>query len=367
MHVELGQWKEAVAAWRAVLERDALLGEAWRGLFSVLARSRQADEAFAVAASMAALEIADDDVVRAVRAVRPPFPRWPIPPADITSLKKKLSHPLERTCVRAVLEVIAPRLLPRLGRPLADFGVRRRDAIAEAKLPASVAMAVRTAGSLIGSRAAIPLFQAELGGSDDVPPFAALPANEPGLIVTSEVTRGGMTPERAFALGRAVAWLSPWAVLAASLDAAEIRKLLEGLVAGFLSPRDLERPSSELERSGAELKRELLAGLGPTDADALTQALLPALRDWVVTRGRMHLADWKAGVGYTGDRIGFLLAGDLPAAVKVIRASGASAMAMRLAIRELVLFSMSAPYLQLRRELSLALPEQALAPILDLG
>ncbi len=42
-------------------------------------------------------------------------------------------------------------------------------------------------------------------------------------------------------------------------------------------------------------------------------------------------------------------------------------MAMRLAIKELVLFSVSQPYLQLRRELSLALPEPALAPVLDLG
>jgi hypothetical protein len=81
----------------------------------------------------------------------------------------------------------------------------------------------------------------------------------------------------------------------------------------------------------------------------------------------VHLSDWKAGVGYTGDRLGFLLAGDLPAAVKVIRSAGATTMATRLAIRELVLFSMSAPYLQLRRELSLAVAEQALAPILDLG
>ena len=97
------------------------------------------------------------------------------------------------------------------------------------------------------------------------------------------------------------------------------------------------------------------------------QALLPALRDWVVARSRLQLADWKAGVGYSGDRLGFLLAGDLPAAVKVIRAAGASAMAMRLAIKELVLFSISQPYLHLRRELSLALPEQALAPVLDLG
>ena len=37
------------------------------------------------------------------------------------------------------------------------------------------------------------------------------------------------------------------------------------------------------------------------------------------------------------------------------------------AIRELVLFTVSPQYLQLRKELSLALPEQALAPIIDLG
>ncbi len=368
MHDELGQWKLAVAAWRSVLDRDTLMLDAWRGLFSVLARSRQGDEAFATASSMVALEIADDDMARAVRAVRPPFPRWPIPPADLSTMKKRLSHPLERTCVRAVLELVAPRLLPRLGRPLEDFGVRRRDAIAESKLPASVAMAVRTAAGLAGFRQPIPLYALELGTTDGAsPPFAALPAREPGLIVTQEVVRGGMTPERAFALGRAVAWLSPWAILAASLDAADIRRMLESLVSAFLTQRDMERPNAELERSGAELKAELLHGLGPTDTDAFELALLPALRDWVVARSRLHLVDWKAGVGYSGDRLGFLLAGDLPAAVKVIRSAGASTMAMRLAIKELVLFSVSQPYLQLRRELSLALPEPALAPVLDLG
>ena len=368
LHIELGQWKEGVAAWRAVIDRDTLMVDAWRGLFSVLARTRQADEAFAVAATMVALEIADDDMTRAVRAVRPPFPRWPIPPSDLTTFKKRLSHPLERTCVRAILEVVAPRLLPRMGRPLEDFGIHRRDAIAEAKLPPSVAMATRTAGALSGFRGAIALYRAEPGSTDgDSPAFAALPAREPGLLVTADVMRGGVTPERAFALGRAVAWLTPSALLAASMDVAEIRHLLESLVAAFLTPRDVERPTAALEAAGAEPKRELLTGLGPTEQDALVQALLPALRDWVVARSRLQLADWKAGVGYSGDRLGFLLAGDVPAAVKVIRGAGASAMAMRLAIKELVLFSISQPYLQLRRELSLALPEQALAPVLDLG
>jgi hypothetical protein len=275
---------------------------------------------------------------------------------------------LERTAVRNVLEVVAPRLLPRLGRPLQDFGVRRRDALVEAKMPASVAMAVRTGAALAGFGAPIPLYQAELGASEgQSPPFAALPAKEPGLIVTGEVLRGGMTPERAFALGRALAWLSPWALLAASLDAAEIRRLLEAMAAAFLSPRDVEKPGADVERHGAELSGELLGGLSPTEQDSLRAALAPALRDWVVARTRLQLSDWKAGVGYSGDRLGYLLSGDLPAAVKVIRGAAGSPSSSRLALRELVLFTISPQYLQLRKELSLSLAEQSLAAILDLG
>jgi tetratricopeptide (TPR) repeat protein len=374
MHVELGQWKEAVAAWRSVLDRDTLLVEAWRGLFAVFARSRQADEAFAVAATMAALEIADDDMVRAVRAVRPPFPRWPVVPVDAAGTRRKLSHPLERSPVRGVLELVAPRLLPRLGRALGDFGVRRKDALTDKQLSPSVAMAVRTATTLAGLGGGardggpmLPLYGAELSSDGATPPFAALPAREPGLIVTHEVLRGGITPERAFALGRAVAWLSPWALLAASLDAAEIRRLIEGLVAAYLSPRDVEKPSADTERYGAELRAELQEGLSGAERDQLAAALAPALRDWIVGRGRITLSEWKAGVGYSGDRLGFLLCSDLPAAVKVVRTAGGSATAARLAIKELVLFSISPTYLQLRRELALALQEQALAPILDLG
>ncbi|MBM4281951.1 MAG: hypothetical protein FJ137_14725 [Deltaproteobacteria bacterium] len=373
MHVELGQWREAVAAWRAVLDRDTLLVEAWRGLFSVFARSRQGDEAFAVAATMTALELADDEMVRAVRSVRPPFPRWPVPPADLAGARRRLAHPLERSPVRAVLELVAPRLLPRLGRPLSDFGVRRKDALTERQLSPALATALRTAMALselgAGREGAplLPLYGAELASDGATPPFAALPSREPGLIVTQEVLRGGMTPERAFALGRAVAWLSPWALLAAALDAVEIHQLLEALVAAYLSPRDLEKPSVELERKGAALRAELHEGMPPDERDQLAAALTPALRDWVVSRARLGMSEWKAGVGYTGDRLGFLLCSDLPAAVRVVRAAAGATTAARSSIKELVLFSISPVYLQLRRELALSLPEHAIAPMLDLA
>src|SRR5688572_32335344 len=35
-------------------------------------------------------------------------------------------------------------------------------------------------------------------------------------------------------------------------------------------------------------------------------------------RSQIQVSDWRAGVGYTGDRVGFLLSTDLNAAFKVI-------------------------------------------------
>lgn len=369
----LSQWSEAQAAWLAVLERDVLVVEAWRGLFGVLARNRHGDEAFAVAATMVGLGLADDDTVRAVRTVRPPFPRWPVVSGDVYAVRRRLGHPVERTAIRAILELVAPRLMTRFGRPLEDFSVKSVDAIAESRVPPSVVAAIRTAATLAGvvvpRGGAVPLFVSPARVDDEVapPPFAALPASQPALMIHPDVVRGGMTPERAFALGRAMAWLSPWAVLATSIDDVALRRMLEGLVAGFLSPRNVERPSGELEHFGAELRREVLAGLSPTDAAALEQALLPALRDWTIVRSRMQIADWKAAISLTGDRLGFLLAGDLTAALKVIRGAGAPLPATRHSLRELVLFSISPPYAQLRRDLALAVSDQALAPIFDLG
>jgi hypothetical protein len=52
----------------------------------------------------------------------------------------------------------------------------------------------------------------------------------------------------------------------------------------------------------------------------------------------------------------------------VIKATaGTQSIGARLAIKELVLFSVSPGYLGLRKDLGLALPELAASPLLDLG
>ncbi|MCC7073554.1 MAG: hypothetical protein IT383_19755 [Deltaproteobacteria bacterium] len=370
IYTELGMPREAIGAWRGVLERDPLVAEAWRGLLSRYVSLELGDESFAISSTMLALDLLDDEVARVVRTIRPPFPRWPIPPKDAQLFRRKVAHPLEKVPARTVLDLCGPRLLPLYARPLREFGVRKKEALQDKQVPTSVLLAVRALTQLLGLREPPMLFSAELGATQgQSPPFAVLPATEPGIIIAPDVLKGGMTPERAFALGRAATWLQPHAVLAAAIDAPNLRLVLEGLVAHFLGAKNLERADADAEALGRELSRALLAGVSKDDEATLKGELLPALRDHVHARAQVQVADWKAGIGYTGDRVGFLLATDLNAAFKVIKATAGSAQSVgaRLATKELVLFSMSPAYLALRKDLGIALPEQSALPLLDVA
>ncbi len=369
LYTELGQWREAAAAWRGVLERDPLAVEGWRSLFSLYARTKQVDEAFSVAASMVAVEIADEETARTVRAVRPPFPRWPRAPKDPARLKRRLGHPLEATPLRMVLDMVGLQAHRLFARPLKEFGVSKRERLAERQVPPSVMLAIRTAREIVGLHDVPPLYRVSAAApAEKTPPFALLPAPAPGLVISDDALAGGMTPERAFALGRAMAWLMPHAILAGTLPPPQLKEVLDALVVRFISGAEVEGDVRRLEHLGHQIEAEVFRGLPGPRAESLRRGLLAALRDYVHARDQVHLADWMAGVNYTADRLGFLLAGDLTPSVRVIKASAASGQQLgaRLAIKELVLFSVSAPYLTLRRELGLALPDGAARPVLEL-
>ncbi len=365
LYTDLGKWREAAAAWRNVVERDPVMVEAWRGLFGLYAKTRQVDEAFAIASTMVAVEVADDDLARAVRAAKPPFPRWPLPPKDAAAVRRKLAHPLERTPIRLVLDIVGKKLHPRAAKPLSAFGLHRRDALPERALPSSILLAVRAAATLLGTE--LPTLYPATGPTDLS--FAVLPADEPGIVVAEDALKGGMTPERAFALGRAIAWLSPHALLAATADARALKDVLEALVSRFLSPGESQLTRDDAEAYVREVERALLAGLTNDDESKLKESLVPALRDYSHARAHLHLGDFVAGVGYGGDRTGFILSGELSASVRGIKlaAGRQAALGARLAIKELVLFSASSGYLSLRRDLGLALPDDAGASLLDLA
>ena len=75
----------------------------------------------------------------------------------------------------------------------------------------------------------------------------------------------------------------------------------------------------------------------------------------VTLYSRKSKQDLVSAISYGTDRVGFLFAGELAPAVSAIKSAAgrAHAHSARLAIKELVLFSISVEYFALRRELGL--------------
>ncbi|HLK40808.1 MAG TPA: hypothetical protein VKU41_28840, partial [Polyangiaceae bacterium] len=70
----------------------------------------------------------------------------------------------------------------------------------------------------------------------------------------------------------------------------------------------------------------------------------------------IDLKKWVAAIDYTADRAGFLLSHDLAVATEVMRATeDAASVPSKERIKEVVLYSISEPYLQLREKLAIGI------------
>jgi hypothetical protein len=71
--------------------------------------------------------------------------------------------------------------------------------------------------------------------------------------------------------------------------------------------------------------------------------------------GALDLKKWVAAIDLTADRIGFVLAHDLGATTEMLRATeDASSVPVKERLKEVVLYSISEEYFELRKKLGLA-------------
>lgn len=105
--------------------------------------------------------------------------------------------------------------------------------------------------------------------------------------------------------------------------------------------------------------------VGPVEEahSALREALPPQARDDLArliakvlqSPDALDVKRWQAGVDFSADRVGFLLANDLRTAIETIRAGQAELTSMQASrIKELVLFSVDERYFELRKRLHVA-------------
>ena len=151
----------------------------------------------------------------------------------------------------------------------------------------------------------------------------------------------------AFRVGRAVARAHPQLLASALMpSSASLRRAIYGAVALTHPQVAIPKEQREAARGWGEAISKLLP---PARIDDLRKAVAK-----VIESGGADTKAWLRGCDQTSVRLGFLLADSLEVAARVILQGGAGAQTEgRELIKELVAFSVSGPYLELRRTLKI--------------
>ncbi len=349
IYAEIGALNQATDKWREVLALDPFSPDAWRALLNLMRRADRPDGVFVVLAAMCASDLASDGHRAAHRNTRPPFPQWPTPAKDMSDVHRRLAHPDVRTPIRTVLTLLSDILVRELG-PTFEAG---RPKVAEHRLPRSVQQALRAAQALVGVDGEILLVES---AHDDG--FHPVHAARPTLAVGAQVMKGGMTPTRAFDLGRATGSLSSYGRVVAATDPETLKQALLALVAAYAT-READVPVHD-QKLASRLRRSVDAALAQAGDDG-RRRVEDAVRQYAHARQKLPINHFVRGVEYTGHRTGLLLCSDILMATQRLRATEKNA---RRLVTELISFSIGSDYLALRERLGLALSPEAGAQLL---
>jgi len=175
--------------------------------------------------------------------------------------------------------------------------------------------------------------------------------HEPAIVLGQTALRTDVPLQpAAFIAGQQLTYLRPGLYLRHLLASGTILKAWLFAAIKLTSPQFPVAP--ELEGAVAEAMHALDAGVTGQARDHLTRVVAKLL----TSGAALDLKRWVRGVDLTADRVGFVLSHDLETATQIVKASdqSTSSVATEERLKELVLFSVSNHYFQLRRQLGIA-------------
>ena len=317
------------AGWREALG-DAGTGAA---LVTSTVAAGHIDAAFLAASTMVALGSADDAMGALYDKQRPRTLALPTKALtrDQWSLVRHRDDAIE---IGALLELVAPAVHDLAPMTLADSDLDGGQLVSEGDLPAVFAKVRARLGALVGVGATTPVYaKSELGYQIHV-----VACDPPVLAAGDEALTAPERPDLVFRMSRAMTYLWPGRAVGASRPGRVLKAVVLAVVR--------EAAGNELGK-GEPLADRAEAALATLPADVRAQARATALRILSRAGGGLNLSAWARSLSRTADRIGLLLAADVPAAF-------AGAKDMGELDKDLIEFAFSAPHVTLRRELGLS-------------
>jgi tetratricopeptide (TPR) repeat protein len=342
---DVGQYLEkAVKAQTQILRRNPYRVESYKLLRRLFTEARKPDPAWCLCQALAVLNLAEPDEERFYRRHRGDNAAPAQAVLDEQDWGDRMAHTDADPLVTRIFAAIQPTIIRARTQPLESLGYDPRYRIELDRHPYPVSQTLYYVQGVLGFSAP-PVFQ----NPNDPAGLGFLHAHTPAIVL-GRAAFESVVPNQslAFVAGRHMTYFRPGFY---------VRHLVPtgtGLKAWLFAAIKLCVPqfpvAPDLQGQVAEAMTVMTQDFQGVQREVLASLVSKLLQ----SGGAIDLKKWVAAIDLTADRGGFLLAHDLATATEVMRATeDASSVPSKERVKEIVLFSISEEYFELRDKLQI--------------
>ena len=334
--------EKAVKAQTQILRRNPYRVESYKLLRKLYTEARKPDPAWCLCQALAVLNLAEPDEERFYRRHRGDNAAPAQAVLDEEDWGDRMAHPDADPLVTRIFAAIQPTIIRARTQPLETLGYDPRYRIELDRHPYPVSQTLYYVQGVLGF-AAPPVFQ----NPNDPAGLGFLHSHTPAIVL-GRAAFESVVPNQslAFVAGRHMTYFRPGFY---------VRHLVPtgtGLKAWLFAAIKLCVPqfpvAPDLQGQVAEAMTFMTQDFQGVQKEVLASLVSKLLQ----SGGAIDLKKWVAAIDLTADRGGFLLAHDLSTATEVMRATeDASSVPAKERVKEVVLFSISEDYFELREKL----------------
>jgi tetratricopeptide (TPR) repeat protein len=338
--------EKAVNTELEALRLNPLRVESYRALRRLYTETKHADSAWCLCQALTVLNLAEPDEERFYKRMRSDTAAPALNPLTDDDWLLHVMHPDADTLLTSVFALIEAAVIAKRGQSIEELGYERDYQLVLAEHPAPVCQSLFYGAGVLG----IPL-PPTYENTNDPGGISFLFADEPSFVLgVAALQRDVPLQPAAFIAAQSLTYLRPGMYLRHLLASGTALKAWLFAAVKLTAPQFPVAP--EIEGAVNEAFAALEAGVQGQVRDHLTRVVGKLL----TSGAALDLKRWVAAVDLTADRAGFIAAHDLDMAVRVIRASddAASSVPIEERVKELVLYSVSPGYAEVRKRLGVS-------------
>lgn len=338
---------KAVATQLSLLRQNPYRVESFKALRRLYTETKRADAAFCVCQALWLNNLAEPDEERFFKRMRPETAAPAQAALSDEDWLTLLMHAGADPLLTSLFALIEPAVIAKRSPPLEELGYDPSYAIDLAQHAYPIGQTLYYAAGVLGMEPP-PTFE----NPNDPGGLGFLHAHAPSVVLGLAALQAELPSQpAAFIAARHLTYYRP------GMYMRQLVPFGTGLKAWLFAAIKLIAPQFPIATDLEGPVRENLVALDTGLVGASREHLARVVSKLLQTGAALDLKRWVAGVDLTADRAGFLVAHDLEVAMDIVRASddAAAAAPVQERMKELLLYSVSAQYLELRQRLGITI------------